>query len=451
MPHSSSVSAFVFATALSFAHPLPALADDGAANALFVEAVQSLRGIDEAAPPATRLAQTQAVIDLLERIVTEHPTTDLAVKIITEEPIGTLDVAALRAEVAALERDMAAEAATAARAEGPMLQRDLRPLNSPAEIAECLTELACGLNTTFRTVARIDRFYAYRTQIHGPVAAAALFAGSPEDVDIAFNAIFASRENPDDMAKWAAPYFWALGLREGPAAALVDYATRFEPALAAYDPRFQESMREDAATEVTWEIISLALRAGGWQAVRPWIEAIDATELPVDRTPDGLLHRFRFSQAGERHPSVEFLLEPYDSIAEVEGRDVWNLLRSAYEFGDPEADAIVARAVRAYEDDPERFGAVVMLQRLSGLGADAEIEALGLRDAVLTEPVDPFELDTAAIFSAAQGNFALAEHAKSTAYEVVVEAFSGRLGAEKLIRVLTENGYFLAALAATAD
>lgn len=116
--------------------PLPVSAQD-AANALIVEAVTAQRAATNISDPAERLAALEDVLATLDRIVTEHPTSPLAVQIITEQPIGTLDVAAIRAEVAAI---TAVIAEATRQADLPFLEREPPQTTCDEDDVRCILQ-----------------------------------------------------------------------------------------------------------------------------------------------------------------------------------------------------------------------------------------------------------------------------------------------------------------------
>lgn len=111
-------TALALTVAAGLALMTPARADDAAANALFVGAVQTLQAAPAQADAAQRLAALDSVLSSLEQIVAEHPSSSLAVSLITGQAIGTIDPVELRRE-----RDALLAASEADRARSSWVQQ----------------------------------------------------------------------------------------------------------------------------------------------------------------------------------------------------------------------------------------------------------------------------------------------------------------------------------------
>lgn len=101
--------AMVLASSLAFS--TPSRADDAAANALFVQAVQTLqqaRGSDDL---SAQLAAIDTALASFDQIVSEHPSSSIAVSLITGQAIGDVDVNALRAQRDVLTAEIAEDQA----------------------------------------------------------------------------------------------------------------------------------------------------------------------------------------------------------------------------------------------------------------------------------------------------------------------------------------------------
>lgn len=217
---------------------LPASAQD-AANALIVEAVTAQRAATNISDPAERLAALEDVLATLDRIVTEHPTSPLAVQIITEQPIGTLDVAAIRAEVA----EITAVIADATRqADLPFLEREPSQTPCDEDDVRCIlqTYLAQPPLVIEGMGGRMDA--ALRQASLAGIAAKIAF-----DDDASAQAMLNRMVDPtrgSGSTREAADVFEAMALRDGIAAVIPSLVVFAEGIVSDESRRL--STREDA-------------------------------------------------------------------------------------------------------------------------------------------------------------------------------------------------------------
>ncbi len=122
-----AASTFLFTSAPSFA-------DDAAANALLVEAVQLTQSLGTLETPQEKYDAIDGAISKLDQIVSDHPTSNLAVALITGQPIGNMDLGALKEQRVALQQQLDANA-----------QANDEHARWVEEIMGCLDEFECTL------------------------------------------------------------------------------------------------------------------------------------------------------------------------------------------------------------------------------------------------------------------------------------------------------------------
>lgn len=256
--------------------PLPGSAQD-AANALIVEAVTAQRAATNISDPAERLAALEDVLATLDRIVAEHPTSPLAVQIITEQPIGTLDVAAIRAEAA----EIASVIADATRqAALPLLERE--PPQTPCDE----DDVRCTLQTYLAQppvvvpsmgVDRIDA--ALRQASFAGIAAKIAF-----DDDASAQAMLVRMIDParrSGATREAAEVFEAIALRDGIAAVIPSLVVFAEGIVSEESRRL--NTREDAVAALLDDPLEQAVLRHGRDETIAARDALRAAGVDPDR------------------------------------------------------------------------------------------------------------------------------------------------------------------------
>jgi len=257
-------------------HPLSVQAQD-AANALLVEAVTAQRAANEKSDPVERLAALEDVLATLDRIVTEHPTSPLAVQIITEQPIGTLDVAAIRAEVA----EIAAVIADATRQAGmPFLLRE--PPRTPC--AE--DDFGCILQTYLaQPPLVVDGMGGPLDAVLRQASLAGIAAKIAFDDDASAHAMLDRMVDPtrrSGSTREAADVFEAIALRDGIAAvipSLVELAEGIVP-----DESGRLSTREDAVAALLDDPLERAVLRHGRDETIAARDALRAAGVDPDQS-----------------------------------------------------------------------------------------------------------------------------------------------------------------------
>ena len=267
--------------------PVSAGAQD-AANALIVEAVTAQRAATNISDPAERLAALEDVLATLDRIVTEYPTSPLAVQIVTEQPIGTLDVAAIRAEVAeiaaaisAADETRAAQAEAAARQESlPFLERE--PPQTPC--AE--DDFGCVLQSYLvQPPVVVDGMGDETDAALRQASLAGIAVKIAFDDDASVQAMLDRMVDPtrrSGSTREAADVFEAMALRDGIAAVLPSLVV-FAEGIVSEESR-QRSTREDAVAALLDDPLERAVLRHGRDETIAARDALRAAGIDPDRS-----------------------------------------------------------------------------------------------------------------------------------------------------------------------
>ncbi|MEL6267737.1 MAG: hypothetical protein AAFR52_19210 [Pseudomonadota bacterium] len=274
--------------------PLQAPAESNA-NALLVEAVQAQRAAPAAeVDPAGRVEALKAVLAVMDRIVAEHPSSDLAVQIITDQPIGTLDAAAIRAEIAALESQIAAaaaasaaekEAAAAAEAEAarqaglPLLERDLPVVRVTEDLTPCVSAYECRLQFAYKVATQVrGQRGSSMTAIMRGVWLGAYLRSQDRDADIALDRLTTRPFLDAQGLGWDMwEVYGVVAGRDGaPAAAAV---------MRAVSDRLEGGALEDYETELL-RAFGAYLEQNGTAKALDMADAMEAAGFDVTRARD---------------------------------------------------------------------------------------------------------------------------------------------------------------------
>lgn len=237
------------------------LADDGEANALFVQAVQSLAAAENSGDDETRYQATKKAVEALDKIVAEHPSSALAVQIITGQKIGTIDPNRLRARLKSFEASRARAskraAEKAAEAAKPFVLQKAPRIRTARQMADCIATLECFAKLEMAQIRQLTR--ARRGDQggrFGPLAAALYLAGRRgPNLQAVIDAAAAYGRTPYLRGDYVVHYFAAVVAEEGIAATV--------PKLLAYAEQAAGQPKDDTAA-------GLIVRDVVEQLVRHW-------------------------------------------------------------------------------------------------------------------------------------------------------------------------------------
>jgi len=298
------LSGAALALSLALSAP-PTAADDGAANALLIEAVTALQAAPRGEDQDARYEALKTAVAALDRIVAEHPTSDLAVQIVTGQTIGNVDPERLKGELQAMQALRDRRAAEAAK---PFMAQRMEPLRRVAQVEACVAEFECFARLELDQIQRASRRSGMDEGGRYGVLAAALYMAGYRGANLAHvMAEAAGHGAPDRRPGYLRDLFAAMTVEEGIAATAPRVVAFVEQALGK--PVGTPEV-DDAANRVVAMIVRLQVAKNALGQLTAWADALQAAGVSVDGER-GLARQIAFlrdempGEIDKRYPDLE--------------------------------------------------------------------------------------------------------------------------------------------------